>query len=254
MIRQRILINDRGGHGIHGHLERVDCIIPRVVIRHDAVSFVGGRDLNDVGLAQSLPEAGIFDKEECLFFPDGASKRHAEFISLERRHGRETRGRSREVISRVESAVAQELKRTTVKLIGAALADDLGDGAAALPVFGGVIVLQDLEFGNGVEVEVLKLGRAHLRIADIGVIQSSDHRLPTIAISDPLPPRPLAGHPPHSTGVGDYAGLHEDKSFNASAVEGQVLDLFLRYQAGDRRIGGVEQRRRSIHFHGLRDP
>src|SRR6185437_11347703 len=107
----------------------------------------------------------IIREEEELVLNDGAAKICAELIQLQRQLST-----GFEVVMSVKSVVAEELKHRAVKLIGAALGDDIHLRSEGMAGLGGVAVVGEIDFLNAVDAGA---GNVRLLLA-FGVQKAGD--------------------------------------------------------------------------------
>ena len=88
----------------------------------------------------------VIREEEKLFLPDGATDGAPILILVKDGAFR------REVVSRIETGVAEELEDIAVKAVGTGLGHDVDDAAGETAILGIDVARQDAELGNGVEV------------------------------------------------------------------------------------------------------
>src|SRR6185437_7743936 len=95
---------------------------------------------------QVLACALIIREEEELVPNDGTAEICAELIQLQR-----LLSTGFEVVMSVESVVSEELEHRAVKLIGAALCDDVHLRSEGMPGLGGVAIIGEVDFLNAVD-------------------------------------------------------------------------------------------------------
>ena len=225
-------------------------------VGHQPEARVVVGDEGDVGDAEVLAVALIVGEEEELVLADGAAEGGAEVVALELRDAGGI-----EVVAGVEEGVAQELIRGTVEVVGAAGGDDGDLCALALAVGCGVGVGDDVELADGLYAEELAGGSAGADIDErcAGVLDSVEQVEVVL--------RAAAGDGEHVAdgrvggadgagalrGVVDRGGVQRDELVVAAAVEGKLLDLAGVDQAGGLLGGEVDDGRRILDGHVLRD-
>ena len=137
--------------GIRTHLS-----IPCGLRRHDC----------KVRDAFRLPDAFVVSKKECLVLENRSAYGSAKLIPFERWDLSHV-----EVVPGVEAAVAKELVRTAVKLIGPGSSNGIYHSPGGLAIFRRVVAGQYGKFLNGVHAQVPS---QHTAGSPIGVVVEAD--------------------------------------------------------------------------------
>ena len=222
------------------------------------MSLQGGADAGvvighqvDAGLVQVLAEAFVVGEEEGFVLLTGAAERRR------RTDCAESRERSAvEEVAGIEGVIAQEFVDRAVQLIGSGLRDDENLCAGAFAIFGAVGIGEHVEFADCVDAEQLLAGAAGLhvvfrRAGEFDAVQQEEILLRAVALDcevvadSGIGNADAAGLLPSEV---DDAGIKGEEFVVTAAVEREVFDLFLVYDARD--IGGGDVDNGSIAFDG----
>lgn len=127
-------------------------IARQLLRREDAYLGIDGYRILTLALITEEPKEAILAVYQ-LPYRDRPTHGHAELIAVQRGTRRVASwiGLVEKVI-RVESVVPQVVVNASVEFIGAGFRDDVHNAAIAAAEFGGIIVGQNPEFGDGVGV------------------------------------------------------------------------------------------------------
>ena len=115
--------------------------------------------------SQGLAQSFVIGKDKGAFFLDRASRRAPELIAFE--------GGNRAVkeVSRVQSAVAEELIHVSVKAVGSRARHGIDHAARGPAVSGGVVAAQHRKLLDGVDAQV---GTEHAARCAVRVVVDAD--------------------------------------------------------------------------------
>jgi len=220
---------------------------PQVEIRLDARNGGGARnkarDESDRSLVEVLAEAFVIGEEEGVVGNDSATERSTELIALERRGAALI-----EVISGIESGIADKFVHGTMPQVGTRLSDDNDLAARVLAELGAVGVALHVEFTDGVDAKELTAGAAgsHIVFSGAGEFDAVEQKYILL--------RTIAGHGEivRGSGIGDAgttcflrgeiddSRIEGEEEIIAAAIERELLDFVCADETGDIAGAGVD--------------